>query len=117
MPALHRRALPLLNGTVTHYRSRPVLTGHPAGRPCTDPSCPCPSRSPDQGHTARSGARADRYEAWMIHTRHYLLTGPDDQPGVIDGISTTVPVLRNATLPPEQEDLLNLLRSVLDGTE
>ncbi|MFD5074534.1 hypothetical protein [Streptomyces sp. NPDC058371] len=57
----------------------------------------------------------------MIRTRDYRLTGPTDQPGVIDGISTDVPVqrkrlLRNATLPPEQEDLLNLLRTVLDGS-
>ncbi|MET8030933.1 hypothetical protein [Streptomyces avermitilis] len=52
----------------------------------------------------------------MIHTRDYRLTGPDDQPGVISGISIDVPVLRKATLPPEQEELLNLLRTVLDGT-
>ncbi|MEU9370430.1 hypothetical protein AB0D71_38340 [Streptomyces avermitilis] len=57
----------------------------------------------------------------MVHTRDYRLTGPDDQPGVISGISIDVPVLRkrllrNATLPPEQEELLNLLRTVLDGT-
>ncbi|MFF7602333.1 hypothetical protein [Streptomyces mirabilis] len=57
----------------------------------------------------------------MIHTRNYRLTGPDDQPGVVSGISIDVPVLRrrvlrNATLRPEQEDLLTLLRAVLDGT-
>lgn len=127
-PALHPECLPytaahcpMFNGTATHYRSRSVLAGHPAGRPCTDPSCLCPSRSPDEGHTARSGAPADRYAAWMIHTRNYRLTGPDDQPGVVSGISIDVPVLRrrvlrNATLPPEQEDLLTLLRAVLDGT-
>ncbi|MFF3313841.1 cell envelope biogenesis protein OmpA [Streptomyces sp. NPDC002952] len=126
-PALHPECLPytaarcpMLNGTLTHYRSRAVLTGHPAGRPCTDPSCPCPSRSPNQGHSARSGARADQYEAWMIHTRSYRLIGPDDQPGVIDGISTDVPVLRKrllckAGLPPREEELLRRLRAVLDG--
>lgn len=127
-PAVHPECLPytaahcpLLNGTVTHYRTRTVLAGHPAGRPCTDPSCPCPSRTPDEGHTARSGARADRYEAWMIRTRTYRLTGPDDQPGVISGISTDVPVLRRrllrtATLTPGQEHLLSLVRDLLDGT-
>ncbi|MCX4919843.1 cell envelope biogenesis protein OmpA [Streptomyces sp. NBC_00687] len=127
-PALHPECLPytaahcpMLNGTVTHYRSRAVLTGHPAGRPCADPTCPCPSSAPDQGHIARSGARADHYEAWMIHTRNYRLTGPDDQPGVIDGISSDVPVLRRrllrkATLSREQEDQMRILRAVLDAT-
>ncbi|MGI5397055.1 hypothetical protein [Streptomyces sp. CA-251251] len=61
-PALHPECLPytaahcpMLNGTATHYRRRPVLAGHPAGRPCTDPSCPCPSRSPTKA-TPRAAA-------------------------------------------------------------
>ncbi|WP_258055002.1 hypothetical protein [Streptomyces sp. Ru71] len=29
---------PMLNGTATQYRQRPVQASHPAGRPCTDPS-------------------------------------------------------------------------------
>ncbi|MFE7077110.1 cell envelope biogenesis protein OmpA [Streptomyces sp. NPDC057620] len=125
-PALHPECLPyaaahcpMLNGTATHYRSRAVLAEHPAGRPCTDPSCPCPSRAPDEGHSARRGAPADRFEAWMIHTRHYRLIGPEDRPGTVVGISLNVHVLRRrllrtATLSPLQEDLLTLLRSVLD---
>jgi hypothetical protein len=50
-PALHPECLPctaatcpMLNGQATHYRQNSVLASHPAGRPCTDPSCPCPSR-------------------------------------------------------------------------
>ncbi|MET8291502.1 cell envelope biogenesis protein OmpA [Streptomyces sp. NPDC005132] len=125
-PALHPECLPytaahcpLLNGTATHYRTRPVLAGHPAGRPCTDPACPCPSRTPDEGHTPRSGAPADRYEAWMIHTRNYRLTSPHDQPGDISGISTNVPilrrrVLRTAALTPDQEHLLSMVRDLFD---
>ncbi len=61
-PALHPECLPytaahcpILNGTATHYRRRPVLAGHPAGRPCTDPSCPCPSPSPTKA-TPRAAA-------------------------------------------------------------
>ncbi|MFC8372771.1 hypothetical protein ACFUIT_33240 [Streptomyces sp. NPDC057239] len=61
-PALNPECLPyaaahcpLLNGTATHYRHRPVLATHPAGRPCTDPSCPCPSRSPTKA-TPRAAA-------------------------------------------------------------
>ncbi|MET8411721.1 cell envelope biogenesis protein OmpA [Streptomyces sp. NPDC005195] len=127
-PALHPECLPytavrcpLLNGTATHYRDRPVLAGHPAGRPCTDPSCPCPFPAPDDGHTARSGAPADRYEAWMIHTRSYRLTGPADRPGVISGISTNVPVLRRrllreATLTSDQQHLLSMVRDLFDTT-
>ncbi|MGV9705320.1 cell envelope biogenesis protein OmpA [Streptomyces sp. NPDC003483] len=123
-PALHPECLPytaahcpLLNGTRSHYRTRPVLAGHPAGRRCTDPTCPCPALAPDQGHTARSGAPADRYEAWMIHTRDYRPTGPRDQPGVITGISTNVPILRRrllrtATLTPDQEHLLSMMRDL-----
>ena len=69
-PALHPECqpytaanCPMLNGTATHYRSRPVLATHPAGRPCTDPSCPCPELTPDQGHSARNGRPAEQYEA------------------------------------------------------
>jgi hypothetical protein len=56
----------------------------------------------------------------MIHTRNYRLTGPHNQPGVIAGISTDVPVLRKrllrkAGLPPKDEDLLRRLRAVLDA--
>ncbi|WP_199839321.1 cell envelope biogenesis protein OmpA [Streptomyces sp. NRRL F-5122] len=126
-PALHPECLPyaaahcpMLNGTATHYRHRPVLATHPAGRPCTDPSCPCPARTPDDGHTARSGSPADRYEAWMIHTRSYRLTGASGQADVPAGISLDVPilrrrVLRTAHLSADQERLMGLVRSLLDG--
>ncbi|MGW7365413.1 cell envelope biogenesis protein OmpA [Streptomyces sp. NPDC054841] len=126
-PALHPECLPyaaahcpMLNGTATHYRRSPVLASHPAGRPCTDPSCPCPSGSPDEGHAARSGSPADRYEAWMIHTRNYRLVFPPDRPDVPSGISTSVPVLRRrvlrtAALTPDQERLMGLLHGLLDG--
>jgi len=124
-PALHPECLPyaaahcpLLNGTATHYRRRPVLATHPAGRPCTDPSCPCPSRSPDEGHAARSGRPADRYEAWMIHTRTYRLLFTSGRPSTPIGISVDVPVLRRrllrtATLTPDQQHLMDLLRPLL----
>ncbi|MDN3271554.1 cell envelope biogenesis protein OmpA [Streptomyces sp. MA15] len=124
-PALHPECLPyaaahcpMLNGTATHYRHRPVLATHPAGRPCTDPSCPCPPRSPDQGHTARSGSPADRYEAWMIHTRTYRPVFTPGRPSTPIGISVDVPVLRRrllrtATLAPDQQRLMDLLRPLL----
>lgn len=127
-PALHPECLPyaaahcpMLNGTATHYRQRPVLASHPAGRPCTDPSCPCPSLSPDEGHAARSGSPADRYEAWMIHTRNYRLVFPPDRPDAAAGISLDVPVLRSrvlrtAHLTAEQERLMGLVRSLMDGS-
>ncbi|CAM5671550.1 cell envelope biogenesis protein OmpA [Streptomyces griseomycini] len=124
-PALHPECLPyaaahcpMLNGTATHYRHRPVLATHPAGRPCTDPSCPCPARSPDQGHAARGGRPADRYEAWMIRTRNYRLVLTPDRPGAPVGISVDVPVLRRrllrtATLTTDQQRLMNLLRPLM----
>ncbi|WP_331732657.1 cell envelope biogenesis protein OmpA [Streptomyces sp. NBC_00989] len=124
-PALHPECLPysaahcpMLNGTATHYRRHPVLARHPAGRPCTDPSCPCPSRGPDAGHTARSGSPADRYEAWMISTADYRLVVQPDAPGVPAGISLAVPIrrkrlLREAALPENTAHLLELLRSAL----
>jgi hypothetical protein len=127
-PALHPECLPytaahcpMLNGTATHYRSSSVLASHPAGRACTDPSCPCPSRSPDEGHTARSGSPADRYEAWMIHTRNYRLVFPPDQPDVPVGISVHVPVLRKrvlrtATLTPDQQHLMDLWHALMNGS-
>ncbi|MET8572987.1 cell envelope biogenesis protein OmpA [Streptomyces sp. NPDC004783] len=125
-PALHPECLPyaaahcpMLNGTATHYRHRPVLATHPAGRPCTDPSCPCPSRSPSEDHPARSGSPADRYEAWMIRTRTYLPVYAPDRPDVPIGISVAVPVLRRrllrtAVLTPEQQRLMDLWHALMD---
>ncbi|MGW3335759.1 cell envelope biogenesis protein OmpA [Streptomyces rubiginosohelvolus] len=125
-PALHPECLPytaatcpMLNGTATHYRKRSVLTSHPAGRPCTDPSCPCPSRKPDDGHAARSGRPADRYDAWMIDTRHYQLVPHPAAPNAPAGISLNVPILRKRTLreatpTAAQSAFLNLMRSALE---
>ncbi|MGX1915969.1 cell envelope biogenesis protein OmpA [Streptomyces phaeochromogenes] len=127
-PALHPECLPytaahcpMLNGTATHYRRSPVLAKHPAGRPCTDLSCPCPSRSPGEGHAARSGSPADRYEAWMIHTRNYRLVFPPDRPELPSGISLDVPVLRErvlrtATVTPEQQHLMDLWHALMNGS-
>ncbi|MFD9284636.1 cell envelope biogenesis protein OmpA [Streptomyces mirabilis] len=110
---------PMLNGTATHYRTRPVLASHPAGRPCTDPSCPCPAQAHDKGHTARSGRPADLYEAWMIAARHYQLVPHQNAPDLPVGISLNVPVLRKRTLrkavlPADHAALLDLLRTALD---
>jgi hypothetical protein len=110
----------MLNGTATHYRRSPVLASHPAGRPCTDPSCPCPSRTPDEGHAARSGSPADRYEAWMIHTRNYQLVSLPDRPDVPSGISLDAPalrkrVLRTATLSPDAQHLMDLWNALMGG--
>ena len=126
-PALHPECLPytathcpMLNGTATHYRHRAVLATHPAGRPCADPSCPCPSRSPDEDHATRSHSPADRYEAWMIHTRNYRLVFEPDRPDTPCGISVDMPVLRRrvlrtAHLTAEQERLMDLMRGLLDS--
>lgn len=108
----------MLNGQATHYRQRSVLASHPAGRPCTDPACPCPSRKPDDDHAARSGSPADRYEAWMIDTRHYQLVPHPDTPDLPAGISLNVPILRERTLreatpTAAQSALLNLVHAVL----
>lgn len=123
-PALHPECLPytaascpMLNGTATHYRATAVLVNHPAGRPCTDPSCPYPARSPDDGHTARSGRRADRYEAWMIDTRNYRLVFPPDS-DALPGISIKVPILRKrllrrAALTPEEQRFMSLVDDLL----
>jgi hypothetical protein len=127
-PALHPECLPytaahcpMLNGTRTHYRRSPVLASHPAGRPCSDPSCLCLSRTTDEGHAAHSGSPADRYEAWMIHTRNYRLVSLPDRPDVPSGISLDVPVLRKrvlrtATLSPDQQHLMDLFNALMDGS-
>ncbi|MGW5657202.1 cell envelope biogenesis protein OmpA [Streptomyces humi] len=124
-PALHPECLPytaehcpMLNGAAARYRSRPVLATHPAGRPCADPGCPCPSLKADKGHAARSGSPADRYEAWMIHTVAYQLVPHQDEPGLPAGISLNVPILRKrllreAALPPGHAALLDLLHNAL----
>ncbi|MDA5147460.1 cell envelope biogenesis protein OmpA [Streptomyces sp. AD681] len=126
-PALHPECLPytadhcpMLNGTRTHYRRSPVLVSHPAGRPCTDPSCLCLDRTTDEGHAARSGSPADRYEAWMIHTRNYQLVSPPDRPAAPAGISLDAPVLRKrvlrtATLSPDAQHLMDLWNALMGG--
>ncbi|MFD7708613.1 cell envelope biogenesis protein OmpA [Streptomyces sp. NPDC059786] len=127
-PALHPECLPyaaahcpMLNGTATHYRQRPVLASHPAGRPCTDASCLCPPRAPNESHTARSGSPADRYEAWMIHTRNYRLVEPADRPDAPSGISLDGPVLRKrvlrtAALTPDQQHLMDLFNALMNSS-
>ncbi|KAF2774863.1 hypothetical protein [Streptomyces sp. OM5714] len=109
-----------VNGSRTHYRRSPVLVSHPAGRPCTDPSCLCLSRTADEGHAARSGSPADRYEAWMIHTRNYQLVSLPDRPDVPSGISLDAPVLRKrvlrtATLSPDAQHLMDLWNALMGG--
>ncbi|MBT2393575.1 hypothetical protein J7E87_30225 [Streptomyces sp. ISL-1] len=98
-----------------------MLASHPAGRPCTAPSCPCPcpAQTPDEGHTARGGRPADQYEAWMIAARHYQLVPHQKTPDVPVGISLDVPILRRRTLraavlPADGAALLALLRAALD---
>lgn len=126
-PALHPECLPytaahcpMLNGTVTHYRRSPVLVNHRAGQPCSDPSCLCPSRATDEGQAARGGSPADRYEAWMIHTRNYRLVPLPERAEAPFGISLDVPVLRRrvlrtATLTPDQQQLVNLFNALMSG--
>lgn len=127
-PALHPECLPytsrhcpMLNGTATHYRRTPVLATHPAGRRCTDPSCPWPPQPPDAGGTARRGSPADRYEAWMIHAHDYRLVPLADRPVVPLGISLDVPVLRKrvlrtAALTPEQQEQMDRWTALMNGS-
>ncbi|MFJ1839965.1 cell envelope biogenesis protein OmpA [Streptomyces sp. NPDC088175] len=124
-PALHPECqpyaaayCPMLNGTAMQYRTRPVLTSHPASRPCLDPSCACPVQTPAEGHSTRSGQPAERYESWMISAQHYRLV-PHPGTGAPAGISLNAPilrrrVLREAALPPDRASLLALLRTALD---
>ncbi|AZP14718.1 cell envelope biogenesis protein OmpA [Streptomyces aquilus] len=126
-PALHPECLPytadhcpMLNGSRTHYRRSPILASHPAGRPCSDLSCRCLSRTTDEGHAARSASPADRYEAWMIHTPNYRLVFPPERPEMPSGISLDAPVLRRrllrtATLTPDQQRLMNLFNGLMNG--
>ncbi|MFJ8752329.1 cell envelope biogenesis protein OmpA [Streptomyces sp. NPDC102441] len=121
-PALHPEcqpytasSCPMLNGTATQYRERPALAGHPAGRRCSDPDCPCPSLAPDSGHAARSGRPADQYEAWMISTARYEVVRSDAVEPM--GIRLDVPVLRmrllrEAALPREAVRFLAALREL-----
>ncbi len=125
-PALHPECLPytagncpMLNGSATHYRHSPILVRHPAGRTCTDPSCPCPPRT-DETSAARNGSRADRYEAWMIHTRMYQLLLLPERPDVPYGISLDVPVLRKrvlrtAALSADQQRLMDVWNDLMNG--
>ncbi|KUN57293.1 cell envelope biogenesis protein OmpA [Streptomyces canus] len=133
-PALHPECLPytaahcpMLNGTATRYRRRPVMATHPAGRPCSDPACPYPAYSGESQSPARSGQLAERYEAWMLRTSDYqlVLSGDrstagaqaDNPSNTPVGISLGVAILRKrllrkAALPPEAQRALDLLRAL-----
>lgn len=84
----------MLNGSASEYRGTPVGVAHPAGRPCSDPGCPCPRIAPDTQHEVRSGHPADDWDAWMIRRAHYRLKPDPEQPGRLLGIDLDVPVLR-----------------------
>ncbi|TLQ39278.1 cell envelope biogenesis protein OmpA [Streptomyces marianii] len=103
-PGLHPECLaystaacPMLNGAVSEYRSTSATTSHPAGRPCGDPSCPCPRIASDAQHEIRSGRPADDWDSWMIRGSHYRLKRDPDRPhllGGLLGVDLDVPVLR-----------------------
>ncbi|EFG05869.1 Hypothetical protein SCLAV_0792, partial [Streptomyces clavuligerus] len=72
-PGLHppclvysERACPMLNGNRTSYRAGPIISRHPAGRPCDDPACSCPATAPTAESQVRAGRKADDWDAWML---------------------------------------------------
>ncbi|MGW1815323.1 cell envelope biogenesis protein OmpA [Streptomyces sp. NPDC002125] len=112
---------PMLNGTASRYRARSVLATHPAGRPCADPTCPCPSQTAAADSSARLGRPADRYEAWMIDSRNYRIIAAEGTKRPV-GIDVNVPILRKrilreAALGDEETKLLNLLQAALGLTD
>jgi hypothetical protein len=57
----------------------------------------------------------------MIHTRNYQLVTLPERPEVPSGISLNVPilrrrVLRTATLTPDQQHLMDLFNSLMNGS-
>ncbi|MEO3976794.1 cell envelope biogenesis protein OmpA [Streptomyces sp. CAU 1734] len=92
--AYSARACPMLSGAVAEYRTTAASVNHPAGKPCSDPACPCPRMLPDPHHEIRSGRPADAWDSWMIHRRHYRVKQNPQQPGQLLGIDLDVPVLR-----------------------
>ncbi|MFG2210553.1 cell envelope biogenesis protein OmpA [Streptomyces sp. NPDC048638] len=100
-PGLHPECLaytaktcPMLSGTATHYRTKPASIGHPAGRPCSDPSCPCPRIAPDEQQEIRSGRPADDFDSWMVRAEHYRIKKDPQRPDRLLGVDLDVPVLR-----------------------
>ncbi|MCX5215652.1 cell envelope biogenesis protein OmpA [Kitasatospora sp. NBC_00240] len=100
-PGVHPECLPyseqhcpMLNGAATTYRQRSVMTTHPAGRPCNDPSCPCSSVKPAQDDEFRVGQPADDFDGWMIDAQDYqVMWDPQDKERPL-GLDLDVPVLR-----------------------
>ncbi|MFE0373603.1 cell envelope biogenesis protein OmpA [Streptomyces tendae] len=88
------RACPMMNGAATGYRSAPAALTHPAGRPCSDPGCPCPRIAPDAQHAIRAGQPADDWDSWMIRDTHYRIKRDADRPERLLGVDLGVPVLR-----------------------
>lgn len=92
--AYSAKACPMLNGAAAAYRTAPLTAGHPIGRPCADPACPCLQITADDGHRLRAGRPADDWDCWMIGTENYRLLRAARAPGTILGIDLDVPVLR-----------------------
>jgi hypothetical protein len=88
------KACPMLSGAAREYRGSPASIAHPAGRPCSDPGCPCPRIAPDAQHEIRSGRPADDWDSWMIRGAHYRLKRDPHQPEPLLGVDLDVPVLR-----------------------
>ncbi|MGW0670602.1 cell envelope biogenesis protein OmpA [Streptomyces sp. NPDC002746] len=114
---------PMLNGTASRYRAQFVMATHPAGRPCAEPTCPCPSQAAAAGPSARLGSPADRYEAWMIDSQSYRIISEDSKSSERPlGIDLNVPILRKrllreAALGDKETELFNLLQAALGLTD
>ncbi|MGW6202115.1 cell envelope biogenesis protein OmpA [Streptomyces sp. NPDC055089] len=124
-PGLHPECLaytaktcPMLSGTATHYRTRPTGFRHPVGKPCSDPTCPCPRIAPDEQHQIRSGRPAPDWDSWMIRAEHYRIKHDPQHPARLLGVDLDVPVLRirplrRAPKPRLDDDQAEQLRSAL----
>ncbi|WP_329020496.1 cell envelope biogenesis protein OmpA [Streptomyces sp. NBC_01601] len=88
------KACPMLSGAAKEYRATPATVNHPAGRPCSDPACPCPRIAPDGQHAIRSGRPADDWDSWMIRAGDYRIKRDPQQAERLLGVDLDVPVLR-----------------------
>lgn len=117
-PGLHppclfysEQACPMLNGSAATYRSDGVISRHPAGRPCEDPSCSCPVTAPTKEDQRRSSSKAEDWDAWML-PQYQLRRDAKGKAVGIELPSTPPKRIRRVRVSPERKRALALVEAL-----
>ncbi|MFI6689272.1 hypothetical protein [Streptomyces sp. NPDC050485] len=120
-PGLHppclmysEKACPMLSGASATYRQGGVISRHPAGRPCDDPACSCPSTGPTAESQVRAGRKADDWDAWMLSTPQYELRRDAHGSAVGIQLPSDPKRIRRVRVSAERKRALDLVEALLE---